>query len=376
MSYFAMNDLLILYNPYYQENVIELHLQVLKARGQVAFGKVRSKLRDKFTSQNNGFFEDCSNKLKSSNLGFLQLFLTDYASLYVAKVVGIEKEVISEFVPDYYKQKNFSIEAYFIITDLRELVRDDFALVRDKYLAHFSTPQFNNHTYALYGNTYTYPLLIKQKEEVNFFEDSQKHFLNLFKSDEFLHQKQILIDYVFGETYLYAMHPDSFDNLIYAELEFNENKDDKSYDFSAVILRYAKCFEQECYILIKKLIQTLSQKDSEVLNLSFTQMGKATELKNLLTHKATLGAYNYIIDNMLKAHIQRHCSEEFISFTKRFSRQITFIQNIRNPVAHSQFASLKQAHRLRSRLIGVGMSSQLVQMIKTRLEFPEYENFK
>lgn len=362
-----MNDLLILYNPYYQENVIELHLQVLKAQGKVAFGKVRSKLKDKFTHKDDSFFEDFSSKLKSSNLGFLQLFLTDYASLYVAKVVGIEKEVLSKFVPDYYKQKNFSIEAYFIITDLRELVRDDFVLVRDKYLAHFSTPQFHNHTYALYGNAYTYPLLIKQKEEVNFFENSQRHFLSLFKSDEFLHQKQILIDYVFGETYLYAMHPDSFENLIYAELEFNKNKSDKIYDFSSVILRYAKCFEQECYILIKKLIQTLSQKDSELLNLSFTQMGKATELKNLLTHKATLGAYNYIIDNMLKAHIQRHCSEEFISFTKRFSRQITFIQNIRNPVAHSQFASLQQANNVRSRLIGVGMSSQLVQMIKVRL---------
>lgn len=371
-----MNDLLILYNPYYQENVIELHLQVLKAQGQVAFGKLRSKLKDSFASQDDDFFEDFSNKLKSSNLGFLQLFLTDYASLYVAKVVGIEKEACAEFVPDYYTQKNFSIEAYFIITDLRELVRDDFVLVRDKYLAHFTTPQFNNHTYALYGNTYTYPLLIKQKEGVNFFEDSQRHFLNLFKSDEFLRQKQILIDYVFGESYLYAMHPDSFDNLIYAELEFNENKGDKSYDFSAVILRYAKCFEQECYILIKKLIQILSQKDGEVLNLSFMQMGKVLELKNLLTHKATLGAYNYIIDNVLKSHIQSHANEQFINFAKRFSTQITFIQNTRNPVAHSQFASLKQANHLRSKLIGVGMSSQLVQMIKTRLEFLKDENFR
>lgn len=43
-----MKDLLILYNPYYQSNVIEEHLAVLKTHGQVAFGKVRSKLKDKF----------------------------------------------------------------------------------------------------------------------------------------------------------------------------------------------------------------------------------------------------------------------------------------------------------------------------------------
>ena len=43
-----MRDLLILYNPYYQSDVIKAHLEVLKAQGQVAFGKVRSKLKDKF----------------------------------------------------------------------------------------------------------------------------------------------------------------------------------------------------------------------------------------------------------------------------------------------------------------------------------------
>ena len=43
-----MKDLLILYNPYYQSSVIEEHLAVMKAHGQVAFGKVRSKLKDKF----------------------------------------------------------------------------------------------------------------------------------------------------------------------------------------------------------------------------------------------------------------------------------------------------------------------------------------
>lgn len=40
-----MKNLLILYNPYYQEDVIEQHLKVLLDTGKVAFGKVRSKLK-------------------------------------------------------------------------------------------------------------------------------------------------------------------------------------------------------------------------------------------------------------------------------------------------------------------------------------------
>jgi len=41
-----MKNILILYNPYYEENVIEQHLEILKDKGSVAFGKVKSKLRD------------------------------------------------------------------------------------------------------------------------------------------------------------------------------------------------------------------------------------------------------------------------------------------------------------------------------------------
>ncbi len=41
-----MNHLLILYNPYYQKDVIQQHLSVLQEKSQVGFGKIRSKLND------------------------------------------------------------------------------------------------------------------------------------------------------------------------------------------------------------------------------------------------------------------------------------------------------------------------------------------
>ncbi len=245
----VMKDLLILYNPYYQSNVIEEHLAVLKTHGQVAFGKVRSKLKDKFgnlgvqnanlslnlntnskqklnlSDENLAFASENSNEnlglnlgentnlssenlslnapknpqtsslqalqslLESSNSPFLQLFLTDYASLYVAKVVKITENVDESIIPSYYKKKKLSVEGFFIIEDLRELVRDDFVSVRDKYLANFTTPDYDNHTYALYGNAYAYPLIIEQKQHFAYFEGDERHFLQLFKSAEFLRQK-------------------------------------------------------------------------------------------------------------------------------------------------------------------------------------------
>lgn len=430
-----MKDLLILYNPYYQSNVIEEHLAVLKAHGQVAFGKVRSKLKDKFgnlgvqnanlslnlstnskqnlnlSGENLAFASENSNEnlnsqsenlglnlgentnlssenlslnapknpqtsslqalqslLESSNSPFLQLFLTDYASLYVAKVVKITENVDESIIPSYYKKKKLSVEGFFIIEDLRELVRDDFVSVRDKYLANFTTPDYDNHTYALYGNAYAYPLIIEQKQNFAYFEGDERHFLQLFKSAEFLRQKQVLADYTFGERYLYAMNPDSFDNLIYAELEFHACKGDRLYDFSSVVLRYAKCFESECYLLVKRLISVLSQRDESILSLTFTQMGKSFEVRNLLENKAMLGAYNYLIENLLKTHIKEHLSDEFVKFCWKLTKQIAFIQRVRNPVAHTETASFEQANNLRARLVGVANLSVLVMMIKARTE--------
>lgn len=402
-----MKDLLILYNPYYQSNVIEEHLAVLKTRGQVAFGKVRSKLKDKFgnlgvqnanfslnlgtnskqnlnlSSENsalasenlnapknpqNSSLQALQSLLESSNSPFLQLFLTDYASLYVAKVVKIAKNADESIIPSYYKKKKLSVEGFFIIEDLRELVRDDFVSVRDKFLANFTTPDYDNHTYALYGNAYVYPLIIEQKQHLAYFDGDERHFLQLFKSAEFLHQKQVLADYTFGERYLYAMNPDSFDNLIYAELEFHACKGDRLYDFSSVVLRYAKCFESECYLLIKRLISVLSQRDESVLSLTFTQMGKSFEVRSLLTNKAMLGAYNHLIDSLLKAHIKEHLSDEFVNVCRKLSKQIAFIQRVRNPAAHTECASFEQANNLRARLVGVATQSVLVMMIKARTE--------
>lgn len=368
-----MKNLLILYNPYYQANVIESHLEVLKSQGAVAFGKIRSKLKDKFTSDSNkssdslesimNLLQDSCESLESKR-NFLQLFLTDYANLYVAKVVDIVKSADLRLIPRYYAEKN--IECYFIVSDLREIVRDNFALIRDKYLANFTTPAFENHTYALYGNSYTYPLEVAQKREVCYFEGEQKHFLTLFKSDEFLHQKQILLDYAFGE-YLYALHPDSFENLIFAELEFHANKGDKLYDFSGVILRYAKAFEQECYLFVRKIVRILGKKDSAILELTFGVGSKMKSVANLAHEKAMLGAYLHLLDNLLRKHIRAHLSAEVAEFCARFTKDISFIQKARNPVAHSEFAKFMDANAVRNIIVGVGArKSVMIETIKAR----------
>lgn len=102
-----MQNLIILYNPYYEKDVIEQHLKVLIENQKVAFGKVRSKLKN----IEHNFQDDLENIYKSvDSENYLQLFLTDYSSIYVAKVVKITNEDLYDLAPAYYKEKNLEVE--------------------------------------------------------------------------------------------------------------------------------------------------------------------------------------------------------------------------------------------------------------------------
>lgn len=171
-----MNHLLILYNPYYQKDVIQQHLSVLQEKSQVGFGKIQSKLNDQ---KKHHSLEEIYKATSEEN--FLQLFLTDYAILFAAKVIKVSKDIDEGLIPSYYKEKNLEVEDFFIISDLRELVREDFSLLRDQFLANFIAP--NNHTYAIYGNNYVCPLPVRLKEERSYFLGDEKHYLSVYKSN-------------------------------------------------------------------------------------------------------------------------------------------------------------------------------------------------
>ena len=240
-------------NPYYQTDVIQQHLKVLIENEKVAFGKVRSKLKTiehNFEEELNNFYEktNCSNTF--------QLFLTDYSTLFVAKVEKVIDHKIGKITPSYYEEKKLEVEKWFIISDMRELVRNNFQSIRDNYLSNFLTPNFGNHTYAIYGNNYIYPLIVNMKQEINYFEtpiESNKYYPNIYKSDDFLQIKESLIKFTFGTKYINYMHPNTIDNIISAEIEYQSNISNPLYDFSSVVIKYSKTLEQEIYLFIEPL---------------------------------------------------------------------------------------------------------------------------
>ncbi|MGL2384250.1 HP0729 family protein [Helicobacter pylori] len=345
-----MNHLLILYNPYCQQDVIQQHLSVLQEKSQVGFGKIRSKLNDQ---EKHDSLEEIYKATNEKN--FLQLFLTDYANLFAAKVIKVSKEIDEGLIPSYYKEKNLEVEDFFVISDLRELVREDFSLLRDQFLANFIAP--NNHTYAIYGNNYIYPLPVKLKEERSYFLGDEKHYLSVYKSKEYLTMQENFMRFVFGKRLFYLLHPDSINNIIHAELELLQSENDPLNDFTSIIVKYTKTLECEIYLFAKKVLLKACENDPSLYDLAYKVQGKSFTLKDFFTKKPNLGSINFLLRH---EKVQDHLEENLKRFINYpFQKSLSLIQNIRNEAVHQKALGLNEVEKIRNEILGIEGTSLL-----------------
>ncbi|RXK11955.1 ATP-binding protein [Halarcobacter mediterraneus] len=364
-----MQNLIILYNPYYQKDVIQQHLKLLIKNEKVAFGKVKSKLKNQehgFQKQLELIYKDVDEK------NYLQLFLTDYSSIYVAKVTKVSNEDYSNLAPTYYREKNLEVETWFIIKDLRELVHNNFQETRDNILANLTAKNFGNHTYAVYGNNYVYPLLVDMKHEIDYFEyddENFRYYPDMFKSERFLRIKQNLIEYSFGSKYIHYFHPDSLTNIISAQMELQEHKEDLTYDFSSVVIKYSKTIEQEIYSFSKILFKYILEKNPSFENISYSVQGCEYTLSDIFYNKPNFGTYKYLLKNTeICDFIIKHF-EKYISYfiQKKFIYYINSVKELRNKIVHEKAATIDEANKLRNKVLGVSEESILVELIKMKL---------
>ena len=316
--------------------------------------------------------------MKDSNLrplgyesNHLQLFLTDYSSIYVAKVVAVSNDDMYDLAPAYYKEKNLEVETWYVISDICEIVKNDFEKTRDEILANFTTTNFGNHTYAVYGNNYVYPLIVDMKYKINYFdcEDEEFRFYpDIFKSQKFLNIKQNLIDYSFGSKYIYNLHPNSLSNIISSEIELQEHKLDNTYDFSSIVIKYSKTLEQEIYLFIKTLFKFLIDKNSNIQNIPYVIQGRDYILQDIFTHKPNFGTYKFLLkDEKVKETIELNLEKiESFFVQKKLINYIYYIQEIRNETVHDKPATLNDAKSLRDKILGIAQESILIELVKSK----------
>lgn len=288
----VLKNLIVLYNPYYNPNTIKDHLDILIQDGIVAFGKVLSKLRT-FNHPNQERLDHIYDGISKHSP--LQLFLTDYDSMYVANVIDVVYETKIE-KPKYYE--NYEVEYWFIIDDMRLVVDKNFTEIRDTILTNFKTTGDYTSTYTLYGNSYVYPLEITMKMPINYFEkqdENYKFYNDIYRTKEQLKMKENIISFNYGEKRFYSLSPSTQENLINAELEYDLNKYTKQYDFSQVVMKYAKAVEQELWLYLRAIFETIINKDLNIGNYEYCINNRTYTLIDLLEKKATFGTYKFLL---------------------------------------------------------------------------------
>ena len=366
-----MHNILTLYNPYYQDDVIEQHVEVLQnydsqTFATVAFGKIRSKLRDYEHP-----FEEHLQKVyaSASEEAYLQLFLTDYSSIYVAKVVEVLSDDCLNMAPPYYKEKGLDVENWFIISDIRRIIANDFEKVRDTVLGNFTAPNFGDHHYAIYGNSYVYPLVVEMDTNIDYFENENedfRYFTEIYKSKRSLGVKESLINYLFEEDTFYTLHPNTQDAVISAEIEYQDNCKDPLYDFTGVVLKLAKAFEREVYLFLRTLFERLIREDYALGKVPYGVNHQEYVLKAYKDHKPNLGTNTFLlrkyeIKNAINDSIKSIKVRRYILNT--IPEAIEAVKSIRNETAHDTAASLRECTQLRKRMLGIGEDGVLYNLV-------------
>lgn len=252
----------------------------------------------------------------------------------------------------------------YCFSDLRELARDDFSVVRDNFLSDFKVLVYGGHTFAIYGNAYVYLLIIHQKSSRNYFENQMKFYPDIYKSDDFLAIKNALINYCFGLKVLNMMHSDSVENLVSAELEYRQNRQNPLYDFSFVVVKYSKTIECEVCEFARTLFAKLGDKNSQILNIKFTIQEREFCIADIFHMRPNLGTFQYLF----RHHSVKRAllNGRFYDYIEKMYEQINEFKELRNHAVHERKAKFDEICSVREKILGVGRNSFLIQLIKIR----------
>lgn len=304
----------------------------------------------------------------------MQLFLTDFSSMYVCRVEAVVDTLEDVVAPKYYE--SLDVERWFVVTDIREIVRDNFEYVRDQILVQFTTPNYGNHTYALYGNRYDYPLEVQQKTPLNYFENFQegeRNFTKVFKSSKYALVQQDLIHYIFGKDLLYAMHPDSLESLVTAEVQYAEHKENATYDFSTIVILYSKVFENESYYFLRELFRQLMVYACDLENIEYQVQGYKYTLYDYLSRKPNIGTNKYLITNPKIFTAYKECYGDYRKYAYllnllkfELKEAINKIQTIRNEAAHGSSVSKQDCEVIRNIILGIGENGIVSSILRAK----------
>ncbi len=384
----ATRHLVGVWNPSYGTDVMESHIILLRERAlrsrngdedddgvYVWWGKIRSSRRQENLPHIADILsiEDDLGDPDGDAESEVQLYLTDYRSLYVAHVAEITADDVREdddktHVPAVYLKDGIHCDCWFKLWDIRRLVADDTLAVVDE-LKKLRNTAYHDMPVSLYGGMVDLPLIVKRPDGARYFEaDVRKQMTDGRYWVEFDGEhsgigaiQRELRENSFGEEIWARFDPGTRTFIATAEKLYRDHRDDVAFDFSPVVIDFAKAFEVQTNILLRHALERLKPLERTV-NLD----GKSVDLARAGPH--SLGALAVILGKMdeLNGLLKR----QFVSggewFTASLHAILSELADARNPAAHSASVDRETVRRLRNRYLGIGCEGEFAKLAKVR----------
>jgi len=307
------------------------------------------------------------------------LYLTDYRSLYVARL----EEITDDDVPGAYPDERENMPAYyegkqadfwFRLGDIRRLVANDTPAVIAQ-LRKLRNVRYHDRPVSLYGGIVDLPLIVQAEEELAWFADTATLLdARLWVEYEAQYRgetermAQELRDNLLGTAVWSRLEPTTRSFLASAEAVFRARRNDPQFDFSGPAIEYAKAVETELNALIfpalRRVLRSRKPNQREVRGAE----GRI-DLGGRVPHQA-LGSVKVLLEKEpivqkgLRAALQGPDADWLLG---QAPHAIGPLADLRNPGAHSAMIFREDTLRVREQVLGIGHEGLLVRIARAKM---------
>lgn len=304
----------------------------------------------------------------------VQLYLTDYRSLYVAHLAGVSREDVrddpaeSRHIPRYYVEGNLSADCWFQLWDIRRLVLDDTPAVTAE-LRNLRNTRYHDQRVSLYGGMVDLPLIVTRPDGMQWFNEGERqqltggrHWVEFDAERAGAGEMQReLRDNRFGSRLWGNLDPAVRGFIATAEQLFRAHRHDAAFDLSTVIVDFAKAVELQVNVVVRS---ALARAPRELRHANLD--GRSVDI--VTDGPWGLGELSIIIGRDKARHdwFRTHL-EHGEWFAMGLPPVLDELREVRNPASHGGAVQRERIEGLRGALIGVGSAGNLVELAKVRV---------
>jgi hypothetical protein len=382
------HHLVTVWNPSYAADAMEQHLGLLLHlageydKGAISdeqlyvwWGKVRSPNRQG-PQANADDIRRIAKELDAGERDEVQLYLTDYQSLYVGDVDLIREggpgDDESVHMPAYYVQERLAFDFSFRLRDIRRLVTRDMPEVIAE-LKELRNVHYNDRPVSLFGGMVDLPLIVTRPDGRRFFDDAERDALtggDLWAEFDAEHASTVAVlerDLrlnLLGDVAWSRLEPEVRVFIAQAEKTFREHRDDPAFDFGPVIVGLGTALDRQTNATLAVALRSGVPVNARRVNLG----GQTVDLLGF--RALTLGELARVLGGEWQLGTAlKDVVENAAWFTGSFPVMLDALAEVRNAAAHGkERIDRKRATEWRDRILGVGSIGEIVELAKVRVK--------